>query len=72
MLQHQQRVVQEKAELDERLARLNQFIASNPAFETLSDYEQQLMEEQADIMQYLSDILDARIQLWRKRRNVSC
>ncbi len=65
MLQpHQQRVVQEKAELDERITRLSQFINENSAFPTIGAFEQNLMKEQFSLMSELSYVLGLRIALW--------
>ncbi|MDN8037420.1 crAss001_48 related protein [Burkholderia vietnamiensis] len=60
MQAHQQRVVDEKLELDERLGRLNHFIAG-PVFGTLRYLDAELMRHQAHLMTELSDVLGARI-----------
>ena len=57
----QQRVIQEKAELDARLTKLAAFTASNPVFKTLDDVDQLLLCRQTYAMQELSDILAERI-----------
>ena len=57
----QQRVIQEKAELDARLTKLAAFTSSNPVFKTLDDVEQVLLCRQTFAMQELSDILADRI-----------
>jgi len=61
---HQQRVVDEKAEVDERLRKLDVFITSNPIFGTLSDKEQELQTAQRGAMKEYSDILSQRIDLF--------
>lgn len=62
---YQQRVMDEKAELDDRLAKLNAFWA-NPQFDKLPSEEKQRLESQARVMQEYSDILAARISAFQK------
>lgn len=57
---HQQRVVDEKAELDGRLAKLNAFI-DGATFSTLDADSQNLLKQQAATMEMYSDILTDRI-----------
>lgn len=57
---HQQRVVEEKAELDERIAKLDAFTRT-PTFGRLDDGERSLLLEQANTMTRYSKILGARI-----------
>lgn len=57
----QQRVIDEKNELDERLQKLVAFIAK-PAFEDLPPDERQRMIRQRRIMQDYSDVLGERIK----------
>ena len=57
---HQQRVVAEKAELDERRAKLVAFF-STPTFHGLPESEQIRMESQAVAMRTYSEILGERI-----------
>lgn len=57
---HQQRVVQEKHELDERLGKLVAFL-SGSIFQTLPEAERTRLESQAAVMGCLSDILGERI-----------
>jgi hypothetical protein len=47
---HQQRVVDEKAELDKKANALSQFIGANPIFEKLDQAEQERLREQNDVM----------------------
>lgn len=61
MLPHQQRVVDEKSELDEKLIRLNQFIAKSPIFQDLDDAEKSRLIAQKAHMEGYSDILRERI-----------
>lgn len=58
---HQQRVVDEKAELDKKAYALSDFIGYNPIFETLDPAEQERLKEQNDVMWQYSEILGARI-----------
>lgn len=58
---HQQRVVDEKAELDDKAKKLSDFIGNNDIFLTLDSEEQERLKEQNDIMWQYSEILGARI-----------
>lgn len=58
---HQQRVVEEKAELDKKAKALSQFIGHSPIFDTLDAAEQERLKEQNDVMWQYSEILGARI-----------
>lgn len=60
MQAHQERVVTEKKELDEKLERLTAFI-SGEIFPTLPEDEQDRMKLQADLMGQLSAVLGKRI-----------
>jgi len=60
-LPHQQRVIDEKRELDEKAAKLSVFIDSNPMFGKLDPAEKERMKEQSAIMWKYSDILSQRI-----------
>lgn len=61
MLPHQERVVQEKAELDDRTMKLSEFIGSNPTFLELDPAEQLRLKEQLEVMLKYSEILGQRI-----------
>ena len=61
MAPHQQRVVDEKAELDRKAQALSDFIGNNPIFDTLDAAEQERLREQNDVMWKYSEILGARI-----------
>lgn len=61
MLPHQYRVVREKTRIDENLGRLRRFISS-PVFLGVDEAERLRLQEQADLMGKLSDVLDRRIQ----------
>lgn len=61
MQPHQQRVVDEKTELDTKAKALSEFIGNNPIFETIDSDEQERMKEQCEIMWQYSEILGKRI-----------
>jgi hypothetical protein len=63
LLPHQERVVAEQHELQERLTKLAQFIRS-PAFTKVPQAEHVLLREQLAVQQELNRILLARIALW--------
>lgn len=58
---HQQRVVDEKAELDKKATALSNFIGNSPIFDTLDAAEKERLKEQNDVMWQYSEILGARI-----------
>jgi hypothetical protein len=58
---HQQRVVDEKSELDEKATALSNFIGHSPIFAALDAAEQERLKEQNDVMWQYSEILAARI-----------
>lgn len=60
MLPHQQRVVDEKTELDDKLTKLTAFF-SNSIFLNLDSAEQVRLQTQAKHMQGYSDVLGERI-----------
>ena len=61
MQPHQQRVVDEKSELDEKATKLSDFIGNNPMFEKLDPEEQERMKVQNDLMWQYSEVLGQRI-----------
>ena len=65
MQPHQQRVVDEKIELDIKLDALNTFIDNNPMFSKVSQEEQGYLRAQAYAMLAYSDILADRITLFK-------
>lgn len=58
---YQQRVVDEKAELDLKAQTLSAFIGYSDIFPTLDAAEQERLKEQNDVMWRYSEILGARI-----------
>lgn len=58
---HQQRVLDEKQELDIRITRLDEFILRNALFRQLDPEEQARLRRQLDVMRELSVILGERI-----------
>ena len=61
---HQQRVVSEKRELDDKAIALNNFIGFGEAFAALDPAEKERLREQNDVMWKYSEILGARIAAW--------
>jgi len=59
---YQQRVVDEKAELDKKATALSEFIGNSPLFDTLDPAEQERLKVQNDIMWQYSEILGRRIE----------
>jgi len=66
MLPHQQRVVDEKNELDVKVNALSKFISENPLFKTLDDAERTRLRKQLGFMQGYSTMLDERITAFAK------
>ena len=60
-LPHQQRVVDEKTELDGKMEKLEAFLGT-PLFKSLPAGEQHLLEEQYVAMDRYSDLLGLRIK----------
>ncbi len=61
MQPHQQRVVDEKTELDDKMVKLFAFVNTNPVFDSLPKDEQIRLKCQLNIMGFYSEILKARI-----------
>ena len=57
---HQRRVINERADLEDRLDKLTAFLAS-PTFEALPEAEQERLVRQSGVMVQLSDVLAERI-----------
>ena len=60
ILPHQQRVIEEKSQLDARLEKLIQFLSSDTCH-SLSFDERVRLKRQAEVMEMYSGILGARI-----------
>lgn len=58
---HQLRVIQEKAELTERIGNLEVFVINGQIFKTLDSRQQSLLEQQLDTMKAYEHILALRI-----------
>jgi hypothetical protein len=65
LLPHQQRVVDEKTELDKKASALSQFIGYSFIFTQLDGAEQERLREQNDVMWQYSEILGARIKAFK-------
>ena len=65
MQPHQQRVVDEKTELDKKANALSQFIGVNPIFGDIDPDEQDRLREQCEIMWQYSEILGKRIAAFK-------
>ena len=59
---HQQRVVDEKADLDEKIVKLSDFILVNPLFNALPSPERGRMYRQHTAMRAYSAVLGERIE----------
>lgn len=65
MLPYQQRVIDEKEELDKKANDLSKFIGYSPIFDDLDPEEQERLKLQNDIMWQYSEILGARIAAFK-------
>jgi len=63
---HQQRVVDEKAELDGKITALQKFIAKSPVFDQLDEGERWRLTTQSHLMVQYSAILGARIAAFQQ------
>lgn len=62
MMPYQERVVAERGELVERHTKLDNFIKTNPIYNTLHPIDQSLMVTQLCVMTMLVNVLTARIE----------
>jgi uncharacterized protein len=62
---HQQRVVDEKRDLDEKIVALTAFIYGNDLHAAIEVFEQDLLDQQLEIMQGYSATLAARIAIFK-------
>lgn len=58
---HQQRVIDEKSQLDERLSKLTEFVTGNEMFNSLPLDERARLRRQRRVMREYSEILGERI-----------
>ena len=58
---HQQRVVDEKAELEDKVTKLGAFILDNPIYGNLEEEDKDLMNEQLKCMEGYLSVLEKRI-----------
>jgi len=65
MRDYQQRVIEEKKELDEKARGLSNFIGLNKEFLGIDKNSQELMKEQCETMWEYSEILGKRIALFK-------
>lgn len=61
MKPHQQRVADEKSELDLKISKLDEFIQRNPSFLSIDAEEQARLKRQYSVMAEYSSILGERI-----------
>ena len=62
MQPHQQRVLEERAELQDRIEKLGRFITIDPTFGTLPQRERDLLATQLVVMRQYFDILTERMK----------
>ncbi len=67
---HQQRVIAEKAELDDRLGKLREFICSNAIFKQLPGPERGRLYRQQTAMEAYSAVLGERIEAFELGRTI--
>lgn len=66
MLPHQQRVVDEKNELFDKIDKLDVFIKTNPIFGQMEEQDKELLEEQLQHMSAYWDVLKQRVEGFAK------
>lgn len=59
---YQERVIEEKEQLDTRIDKLSAFIKASPVFGMMQSEDQNAMKEQLRVMNLLSSILGRRIE----------
>jgi len=65
MKDFQQRVIDEKTELDAKLKRLVEFVKGGPVFDSLHPSEQDRLHRQSRIMTLYSEVLRERIEAFK-------
>lgn len=66
MLPHQQRVVDEKNELFDKIDKLDVFIKTNPIFGQMEQQDKELLEEQLQHMNAYWNVLRQRVESFTK------
>ena len=66
MLPHQQRVVDEKNELFDKIDKLDVFIKTNPIFGQMEQQDKELLEEQLQHMNAYWNVLRQRVESFPK------
>lgn len=66
MQPYQNRLVEEKRELDEKARKLSDFIDNIPLFDNIDPDEQNRMKQQCEIMWHYSEILGQRIEAFKE------
>ena len=66
MLPHQQRVVDEKNELFDKIYKLDVFIKTNPIFGQMEQQDKELLEEQLQHMKAYWNVLRQRVESFTK------
>lgn len=64
---YQLRVIEEKAQLDEKLSKLKTFIDGNPTFNTMEVTDRHLLVQQVHVMEQYSSVLAQRILRFSQR-----
>jgi uncharacterized protein YdcH (DUF465 family) len=65
MKAYQKRVVEEKNQLDDKIAKLTNFINTSEDYMELSSIEQERLREQLTVMQRYAEILSERIKYFK-------
>lgn len=70
---HEERVIAEKRELDEKIAKLDTFIYGkrNTVFQSLEQIDQSLLEEQFNVMRLYSELLRDRIARFKQKEGAT-
>jgi hypothetical protein len=66
MLPHQQRVIDEKNELFDKIDKLDVFIKTNPIFGQMEEQDKKLLEEQLQHMSAYWGVLKQRVEAFAK------
>lgn len=66
MQPHEQRVIDEKKELDEKRTKLTEFINGSEIYKSLGDEDKRLLNQQLRYMDGYAQILELRIERFNK------